>query len=132
MSDTEEKAGKRVLVVDDSLAARELAEAKLESLGFSVLTAANGRECLQVARAEKPDLILLDIMMPGMDGATTAERLLDDPVTKDIPVIFLTSMISEREEKHRLGQIGGQLFVAKPFDEERLMTAIKKALASAV
>jgi len=119
---------KRIMVVDDEEAALDLAQVKLNELGYDVIKATNGRDCLKIAETEKPDLILLDIMMPELDGGNTAQLLLDNPKTKDIPVIFLTSLISPEEELKDLGEIKGRLFVAKPLDSQRLSAAIKKAL----
>lgn len=119
---------KKIMVVDDEEAALDLAEAKLNELGYDVIKATNGRDCLRIAETEQPDVILLDIMMPQLDGGDTTQFLLDNPKTKDIPVIFLTSLISPEEELKCLGEIKGRLFVAKPLDSQRLSTAIKKAL----
>jgi len=122
------KVKKRILVVDDDKAVLELAKIKLEQLEYDVITATSGKDCLEIAEREKPDLILLDIIMPVLDGGETAHLLLENPETKDIPIIFLTSIISEQEEIGQLGKAGGHLFVAKPFNKERLLGAIKKAL----
>lgn len=119
---------KRILVVDDKEAALDLAEVKLNELGYDVIKATNGRDCLRIAETEKPDLILLDIMMPGLDGGDTTQLLLDNPETKDIPIIFLTSLITPEEELKCSGEIKGRLYVAKPLDNQRLSEAIKKAL----
>ena len=122
------KDKKGILVVDDEKAILELAEVKLKELGYDVITATNGKDCLKIAKGGKPDLILLDVMMPELDGNKTAQLLLENPKTKDIPIIFLTSIISEEEERESAGEIGGHLFVAKPLDKQRLSEAIKKAL----
>ena len=126
------KEGKRlkILLVDDEQSFLELAEIKIERLGYNVVTATTGEDCLKLAEKESPDLVLLDVMMPGMDGGETAQLLLENPKTKDIPIIFLTCVITEREERARLGEIGGHLFVAKPLDTKRLSGAIEKALGS--
>ena len=128
----EKKEGKRlkILLVDDEESFLELAEIKLKRLGYKVITATTGENCLKLAEKESPDLVLLDVMMPGMDGGETAHLLLENPKTKNIPIIFLTSIISKREEQECLGEPGGHLFVAKPFDTKRLLGAIEKALKS--
>ena len=119
---------KKILVVDDEKAQLDLAEVTLKELGFDVITASNGKDCLNIAEKEKPDLILLDVVMPELDGGRTADLLLDISETKDIPIIFLTSIVTEEEEVESRGKIGGRTFVAKPFDRERLLAAINKAL----
>lgn len=118
----------KILVVDDEEAALDLAEIKLNELGYDAITATNGKDCLKIAKEEKPDLILLDVMMPELDGGGTAQLLLENPETQNIPIIFLTSIISEEEERESLGEFGGRLFVAKPLNKERLSEAIKTAL----
>jgi len=122
------KGKKKILVVDDEKAALELAEVKLKELGYDAITAISGKDCLKIAKEEKPDLILLDVMMPELDGGGTAQRLSENPETKNIPIIFVTCLISEKEELECLGEIRGRLFVAKPLDKERLSEAINKVL----
>ncbi len=122
------KPKKRILVVDDDKVAVELAEIKLRKLGYDTITAISGRDCLRIAESENPDLILLDIMMPGLDGGATAQLLSENPKTKDIPVIYTTILISEEEERRDLGESQGRLFVAKPLNKEKLSKTINKIL----
>jgi CheY-like chemotaxis protein len=83
---------RRILIVDDEDDIREVAQVSLELVGqFEVLTAASGSAGIETARATQPDAILLDVMMPDMDGPTTLARLQADPATRDIPVVFLTA-----------------------------------------
>ena len=123
---------KKILVVDDEKKIRELLELRLSAEGFTVIQAADGEEGVAVARKDSPDLILMDVMMPKMDGAEAVNELQQDPATKDIPVIFLTSMITKEEETDQA--FGIQLetkqhrFIAKPFETPRLIAEIHKAL----
>ena len=111
----------RLLVVDDEAAIREIAQMSLEVVGsYDVRTAESGSDCLSKASAEAPDAILLDVMMPGIDGPTTVARLRDAPQTRDIPVIMLTAKVqaSDRERFTTLPGVVG--VIAKPFDPMHL------------
>ncbi|HEV8688023.1 MAG TPA: response regulator, partial [Gaiellaceae bacterium] len=81
----------KVLVIDDEAPIRLLCRVNLEAEGMDVSEAADGPSGLEKARAETPDVILLDVMMPGLDGWRVAEQLLDDPLTSGIPIVFLTA-----------------------------------------
>jgi DNA-binding response OmpR family regulator len=105
----------RVLVIDDESPIRLLCRINLEAEGMEVLEAADGLSGLDVARLERPDVILLDVMMPGLDGWRVAEELLDDDRTEEIPIVFLTARADPADR--RLGeQLGGVGYVVKPFD----------------
>lgn len=123
---------KTILVVDDEKKIRELLELRLTDEGFKVILATNGEEAVQEARKSNPDLILMDVMMPKMDGAEAAAILAEDLKTKNIPVLFLTSMITKEEETDQA--FGIQLnakahkFIAKPFETQSLVTEIHKAI----
>jgi len=107
---------RRILVVDDDDDIREVAQLCLEAVaGHEVLTAACGREGLVSARDEQPDAILLDVMMPDLDGPATFERLQADPATRNIPVILLTAKL-QASDRARFAQLGVRATVAKPFD----------------
>jgi CheY-like chemotaxis protein len=84
--------GKKILIVDDDQFITSIYQTKFESEGFAVVTALNGLEGIEVAKAQMPDLILLDILMPKLDGFEALARLKKDPQTKDIPVLMLTSL----------------------------------------
>lgn len=124
--------GTTILVVDDEKKIRELLDLRLSAEGFQVIQAVDGEEGVAQARKHSPDLILMDVMMPKMDGAEAANELRQDPATKDIPVIFLTSMITKEEETSQA--FGIQLdakqhkFIAKPFETQSLLAEIHKAL----
>jgi DNA-binding response OmpR family regulator len=104
-----------VLVVDDERSIRLLCRVNLVASGMDVLEATNGREGLELARKERPDLVLLDVMMPDVDGWTVARELAADEQTRDIPIVFLTARADPADR--RLGQqLGGVGYVVKPFD----------------
>ncbi len=104
----------KILVVDDHKTVVKLMEAVLKLKGFEVVHAENGEQGLDVARRERPALIFLDVMMPGMDGFQTCQALKADPLTAQIPVVFLTAR--GQEQDMALGrQAGGDGFVKKPF-----------------
>ncbi len=122
-------AQRRVLIVDDDDSIREIAEVSLELVGgWRVDTAASGAEALQQAAKEPPDAILLDVMMSGIDGPTTAVRLQADHATRDIPVIMLTAKVqpAERERFARLPGVRG--VIAKPFDPMDLANQVSRML----
>ena len=104
----------RVLVIDDEAPIRLLCRVNLEAAGMEVSEAEDGAAGLAVARAEAPDVILLDVMMPGMDGWQVLEELLDDERTSGIPVVFLTARAELRDQARGL-ELGGIDYVTKPF-----------------
>lgn len=121
-------ATKKVLIVEDEDGLRQIIQFCLEAVaGWDVLTAASGSEGLIKAEAEHPDAILLDVMMPDMDGDETFKRLQANVVTKDIPTIFLTSKasISEQQELLDLGVAGA---IAKPIKPRDLVEEIRRIL----
>lgn len=119
----------RILVVDDLEANRRLLEAKLTAEYYDVLMAQRGEEAVQLAKREKPDLILLDVMMPGgIDGYEACRRLKAQPETRHIPVIILTTL-DDRTEKLRGLQAGAEEFLTKPIDDVQLMARVKSLLA---
>ena len=102
----------------------------LEKTGeFQVLTATKGEEGINLARNKNPDLILLDIVMPQVSGPDVAEALLNNSETKQIPLIFLTAMVTEEEiGDESIKQIGGRPFIAKPVDAKKLASSINMVL----
>jgi two-component system, OmpR family, alkaline phosphatase synthesis response regulator PhoP len=119
---------KRVLIVDDEDDIREVAQVSLELVGgWEVVTARSGREGIQRAQTEQPDAILLDVMMPGLDGPTTFEHLQADPVTRDIPVLLLTAKV-QTADRARFDSLGVQGVLAKPFDPMKLPAEVAAAL----
>jgi two-component system, OmpR family, alkaline phosphatase synthesis response regulator PhoP len=106
---------RRVLVVDDERSIRLLCRVNLAASGMEVLEASNGHEALELARKERPDLLLLDVMMPELDGWSVARELAADEETREIPIVFLTARADPADR--RLGeQLGGVGYVVKPFD----------------
>ena len=118
----------RVLVIDDEAPIRLLCRVNLEAEGMEVLEANDGPSGLEEARREKPDVILLDVMMPALDGWRVAEQLLDDRATEDIPIIFLTARAEFRDRARGL-DIGGVDYVTKPFNPLELASLVRALLA---
>lgn len=113
----------RILVVDDIEANRRLLQAKLEAQYHSVILACNGPEALEKARTNDPEIILLDVMMPGMDGYEVCRRLKADPVTAHIPVVMVTAL-SDSEDRVRGLDAGAEDFLTKPVDDFLLTSRI--------
>ena len=118
----------RVLVIDDESPIRLLCRINLEAEGMEVLEAANGPSGLDTARAARPDVILLDVMMPGLDGWHVAEELLDDDRTEEIPIVFLTAR-AELRDRARGIDLGGVDYVTKPFNPVELAPLVRELLA---
>ncbi|PYQ41732.1 MAG: hypothetical protein DMF77_14965, partial [Acidobacteria bacterium] len=119
----------KVLVTDDDADSRELVRLTLAMHKIQVVEAAGGTECLKVAQDAHPDAILLDVMMPSMDGPTTLTALRANPVTASIPVIFLTASAMPSEVE-RLKKLGARAVVAKPFDPFTLPSAVRELLGT--
>ncbi len=118
----------RILYVDDEDDIREVATMALElDSDFAVRTCASGAEALLVATEWRPDIILLDVMMPHMDGPTTLSRLREDPATADIPVVFITARTQANEVDQFLA-LGACGVLAKPFDPMTLGDAVRAYL----
>ena len=123
-------AGKKILIVDDEKDMLTLLGARLMKAGYSVIKANNGPEALRLAKTEKPDLAILDIIMPDMGGEEIAMQLRNSPETKDIPVMFLTCLVTKKEESVMGRQIGSNLFFAKPYESHELLSEIEKKIKS--
>jgi two-component system alkaline phosphatase synthesis response regulator PhoP len=117
----------RVLVIDDEAPIRLLCRVNLEAEGMEVLEAGDGPSGLERARAEHPSVILLDVMMPGLDGWRVAEELLEDPGTSSIPIIFLTARAELRDRARGL-DIGGVDYITKPFNPVELAPLVRELL----
>lgn len=121
-----EKAN-RILIVDDEQMNLKLLSVLLKSYGYGYETAKNGFEALEKAQTDPPDLILLDLMMPGMDGYEACKKLKEDPTTKNIPVVMLTAL-TDREARLKGLETGAIDFLSKPFDHTELMVRVKNLL----
>ena len=122
-----ETAKKKILVVDDEIHITTLLKITLELNGYSVAVARDGMEALEKVPAESPDLILLDIKMPRMNGWQVCEKLKSDESTKNIPVIMVTAF-SQKEARERSIALGASDFIGKPFESPVLLDRIKKVL----
>jgi DNA-binding response OmpR family regulator len=118
----------RVLVIDDEAPIRLLCRVNLEAEGMEVLEAPDGPSGIEQARTASPDVVLLDVMIPGLDGWGVAEELLDDPKTTNIPIIFLTAR-AELRDRARGIDLGGVDYVTKPFNPVELAPRIRDLLA---
>ena len=117
----------RVLVIDDEAAIRLLCRVNLEAEGMKVDEAADGRSGLDVARQSRPDVILLDVMMPGLDGWQVAEELIDGETTSAIPIVFLTARAEARDRARGL-DLGGIDYVTKPFNPVELAPLVRELI----
>lgn len=119
--------GRRVLVVDDEAPVRIICRFNLVAAGVEVREAGDGREALALIREEVPDLVLLDVMMPALDGWDVAGELQRDPTTRDLPVVFLTAR-AEPADRRRAAELGAVGYVLKPFDPLVLPATIERIL----
>ncbi|HEY9640949.1 MAG TPA: response regulator [Coleofasciculaceae cyanobacterium] len=119
---------RRILVIDNEPYIQEVAQICLETVaGWQVITAGSGREGLAKAEAEQPDAILLDVMMPDMDGLTTFQKLQANPATQPIPVILLTAKVQTSDQRQYV-ELGLKAVIAKPFDPIQLAHQVASAL----
>lgn len=120
--------GKKILVVDDEQRIVDLLYKFLSKEGFTVSTATDGEGCLKLAKVLIPDLIVLDVNMPGMDGGDVVNKLLEDEKTKRIPVIFLTGSVTDEELIKGGSMIANHLFMSKGSDLNEQIRTIKRIL----
>ena len=118
----------KILIVDDVISNVLLLKILLTNEKFQVCTANNGRACIEMTKKEHPDLILLDVMMPDINGFDTAVILKKDPETKDIPIIFLTALNSPQDLVHGF-QVGANDFLTKPFNKEELVMRVTQQIS---
>jgi len=123
---------KRILVVDDEADIVELVKNRLEANNYDVICASDGKEAIKKAKEQKPDLIVMDILMPNMPGGDAVRLLRADAATKHIPVIFLTAVMENMRQgkEERVVNVGGKFLtaIAKPFKPEKLLFEIKRLL----
>jgi len=117
----------KILVVDDEVYILHILDFILGAENYDVVTASNGEQALQKVREEKPDLVILDIMMPKLDGYETCRMIKKDPATKNIPVILLTA--KGREVDQKLGrEVGASDYMTKPFSPSKLIERVQAIL----
>jgi len=118
---------KKILVVDDEKELVEMIKMRLEASGYEVIPAYDGQEALEKARKEKPDLIVLDLMLPKIDGYKVCRMLKFDEKYKHIPIIMFTARAQEEDKK--LGEeVGADAYITKPFESQALLKKIKELL----
>ena len=119
----------KILIIDDEENFCHFVKLNLELTGrFEVLVATRAQAGISLAKKNLPDLVLLDILMPDMDGSMVAENLLQEPTTKKIPIVFLTALAQRKEVESGDGQIGGRTFIAKPVTSQELIARIDSTL----
>ncbi len=124
---------KKLLIVDDEPDMLAVMVAILRNGGYDVIQASCGSEAINLAVSERPDLILLDIKMPGMDGVKTTDALKNNPETKDIPIAYLTNLVEEDEvlNGHVMGsKIGNLYFIPKTYKAEKIIELVQQNLDS--
>ncbi|PLX99307.1 MAG: two-component system response regulator [Desulfuromonas sp.] len=121
-------AKKKILIVEDEESLLKLESILLTSKGYDVRGVSNGQQALDAIAEEKPDLVLLDIMLPEIDGFEVCQRIKDDPETTDIPVIMLTAKKS-REDMARGEKVGADWYITKPFKSVMVIETIQRFLA---
>jgi two-component system alkaline phosphatase synthesis response regulator PhoP len=126
---------KNVLVVDDEPGIVKMVESRLKVAGYGVVTATGGEEALRKCRESKPDVAVLDVMMPGLPGDHVAQAMREDPALCDIPVIFLTALVRKQgaplDEAYLKGPVAGFYYLAKPFKGTELLEMLGKVLNEA-
>ena len=124
-----ERKRARILVVDDEPEIVKAIRTNLEMEGYEVLEAYNGPDALRIAREERPDLMVLDVLMPEMDGWEVLEKMRADPEFRDTPVIMLTAL-AQAHDIARSWEVGADSHLVKPFDPLELITLVKRLLRS--
>jgi len=119
--------GKKLLLVDDEPALVEMVKMRLEAYGYEVVVAFDGQEALEKARTVKPDLIILDLMLPKIDGYKVCRMLKFDEKYQNIPIVMFTARIQDSDKK-LAKDVGADDYITKPFEAEVLLSTIKKLL----
>ncbi len=119
---------KKILVVDDKPEVVELVTATLEGEGYQIICAFDGREALEKIGREKPDLVLLDIVMPKMNGFEVLSEVKNDPQTKDIPIIMITAK-GQKLDEDKGRRLGAEDYIIKPFSPSHLLRKIEEIVA---
>jgi DNA-binding response OmpR family regulator len=118
-----------ILIVDDDFVILRTLEKILSEEGYHVIPLSLGKEAIKITKERSPNLVILDIMMPDMDGGDVAHALKKDPATKNIPIIFLSSLVTKREEQSNSRE-HGLYFMAKPFARKELLQKVKNTLSN--
>ncbi len=118
---------KKILVIEDSVITGDLLKQRLEERGYETIVSYDGADGLAKIKDEKPDLVILDVRMPGMDGFEVCRLAKADPQTKDIPIIFVTTA-SQQKDLARGKEVGGDGYITKPYDGKLIITEINKLL----
>jgi len=122
---------KKILIIDDEEDVLLVLGKRLTGAGYQVVKAKNGKEGIEMAKKEKPSLILLDILLPDIDGGEVGRLLKSYDKTANIPVIYLTCLYTKNDEKTLGHEMGANLFVAKPYNPDELLSIIKKQIDAA-
>jgi CheY-like chemotaxis protein len=118
---------KKVLIIDDEVAFTNIVKLTLEAKGtYEVCVENDSRQAIAATRKFWPDIIILDVVMPELDGGEVHTQFMDDPVLKHIPIIFLTAIVRQKEIDEREGMIGGSFYLAKPVSADGLISAIEE------
>jgi CheY-like chemotaxis protein len=120
----------KILVVDNEIITLTMLKSIMSKAGYEVMAAASGTEAVNLAKENLPFVIILDIMMPGLDGGDVADILKSDRKTREIPIIFLSSLISPREERFSAKK-GGISLMGKPYNPDRLLNEVRKHFCGA-
>ncbi len=126
---------KKILIVDDDTHALFILENMLSQSGYDVVKAEGGKDAILIAKSQHPDLIMLDVKMPDIDGDMTTDILRNDPTTRNIPIIYQTSLVkeSEIEDGYVTGsKVGNMNFVAKPYKKDTLLQIVERTIEKSV
>jgi DNA-binding response OmpR family regulator len=126
-SDEDNRGPATILIADDEQDLRELVAYRLSRAGYGIVEARDGQEALELALNEPPDMAVLDVMMPRMDGLELTRRLRKDPVTRRVPIILLTASVQEADIRRGL-DAGADYYLAKPFNPAELLARVRAAL----
>lgn len=118
----------KILIIEDHSFMRQLLALRLKKNSYDIITASDGQEGLNKALQEKPDLVILDINLPGISGFEVGTKLKADPRTKSIPIIFVSARGDREDIFKAISEIGAECYIIKPFTSEKLLEEVKKAL----
>lgn len=129
--DSSTPSGHRLLLVEDNEDNRTIYSTLLRHLGYEVIEAQNGVQAIELARSERPDLILMDISIPEMDGWEATRILRGDPVTKDVPIVALTAHALE-DDRERAAEVGFSSYLAKPIEPRAVLAEVRRLIGENV